>query len=113
MSLAPVSIVITRFPPLSVTASLNVTVTEICSPIPYVPFALSDSILVIVGLTPSITIAWLAAILSPVKVKSFAALYPRSMMLPDDIAIVLIVRSFVTAPSGTTQLKALVETREP
>ena len=74
MSVSPVSIVTTRFPPLRVTFSLKVKVRVISAPIPYSPLSLSDSIFVIVGRTPSTVMLCAALRLFPVSVKSFIAL---------------------------------------
>ena len=74
VSVSPVSMVTTRFPPLRVTFSLKVKVRVISAPIPYTPLSLSDSIFVMVGLTPSTVILCDAARLLPVSEKFAIAL---------------------------------------
>ena len=85
------------FPSTRVTASLNVAVTLISSPILYLPSAVVDVTDEMVGTVVSIIISEPVARLVPME-KLLIALPAASDSVPADKAMVLTVRSALTSP---------------
>ena len=97
LSVVPVSRVMTMFPSTSVTASLNVAVTLISSPILYLPSAVVDVTDEMVGTAVSIIISEPVARLVPME-KLLIALPAASDSAPADRAMALTVRSELISP---------------